>query len=310
MRQERFRPVVRQPDTNCNQFPFQKQPQARSLSCKLNIELILESNWHNTREVQCLCARGGVEMADKGKLSPGQNVSYLYAAAIDKEHKLDTIEALAAGGIALISQRTAAALETTRRNLAAIAPDGVTLWLEGFMKSLCVIIMDELTTLLSDYAHLLNSYTVSELMDELYNGFRCMVIELTESIDSDFVNLLRGLYDSLVKSTRQVQRIDSLMGCICSLGLREINPLLHEATTQFKPHRTILTMLGLSKKQVESRCSAEWNAVLTGLLAHISRRLTSEMSVMWTRHLYACHDRSLLDTTPVLNRYNSIRLFA
>ncbi|MDA8335524.1 MAG: hypothetical protein M0Z41_11155 [Peptococcaceae bacterium] len=34
---------------------------------------------------------------------------------------------------------------------------------------------------------------------------------------------------------------------------------------------------------------------MTGLLAHVARRLTSELSIMWTQHLYRCHDRYLED---------------
>ncbi|HUW65340.1 MAG TPA: hypothetical protein VMW83_11740 [Spirochaetia bacterium] len=255
-------------------------------------------------------------MGAESKVIYSNKVRYLYAltGTLSEELKQEAIEALAAGGLAVIRQQIATALADTRTGLSTLTPGPgeVKQWLEGFVGSACVMVADELAKLLSGNEHLLNPYSESEFMDTLNEGLRVLAIVLTESVDNDFMDLLQGLYASLSKSAKQSHRVDRLVEWIWARGVGQmaVNPWLKEATLKSQPHRIVLKMLGIGKEQVEGRCRAEWNTVLSGLLDHTSRRLTSELAVLWTQHLYACHDRYLQDMGRVLSRLGRERLFA
>ncbi|MDA8335526.1 MAG: hypothetical protein M0Z41_11165 [Peptococcaceae bacterium] len=133
-------------------------------------------------------------MAAAAKEKLGRRVKYFFAVTgtVTDELIQEAIEALAAGGIAVIRQQVAKALETARTGLSTAnpGPDGVRLWLERFAGSACAAAAEELAGLVS--GRIPNPQGEAEFIDTLNDGLGALAVGLTRTLTTTSRNSCGG----------------------------------------------------------------------------------------------------------------------
>ena len=210
------------------------------------------------------------------------------------ELSLEAVETLAFEGQALIRRRVETALVDGREKLARElpGPEGIGPWLEDFVASVRRAVVDDLGFSLTNHCHLPGLRRGSGLPAVFDAVSHVSTGELAASAGNDPGGLLHSLYAALCETEKRSRRVDGLVEWTwgCGIGRLPVHPWLREALAGLTPHRTVTKMLATNPAHVAARCRDQWRDTLFGLLDHLCRRLTSELSVIWAKQVYACCD--------------------